>query len=61
MEKMRAVTHSLRDPAYLILSGAIKQPVMGLPNRNMMNYDDDYFVFFFIRVFKNITLVSYIL
>lgn len=39
MDKMRAVLHPLRDQAYLILSGAIKQSAIGLANRNMMNYE----------------------
>lgn len=45
MEKMRAVTHSLRNRAYLILAGAIKQPMMGRGNWNIITYDDDYFYF----------------
>lgn len=37
---MRAVLHSLWDQAYLILSGAIKQSMLGLANCNMMNYEE---------------------
>lgn len=40
---------SLGGQAYLILSGAIKQPAIRLANCNMMNYergDDIYYLFY---------------
>lgn len=40
MDKIRAVLRPLRDQAYLILSGSIKQSTTGLANCNMMNYEE---------------------
>lgn len=49
MDKMRAVTHSLRDQASLILSGAIKQPALDFWNWMILNCRYDFLHSFLVK------------
>lgn len=60
IDKMHAVTHSLGDRAYLILSGVIKQSTMGFANCDMMNYEEIAMMVFILFRGKSIALILHI-